>query len=243
MGLSSNIVWHQTSKEGLMGILQEQQIRFSYAKESVFSKDFSFAVPMISVCDLSLADTNEYLGKYGGYCIGLSKQWANGLGFTPVWYCAPNTTCLKTLRMYLDNSIIIKELFIKDYKLYYDFIYILSHIKDTEGPLPKKGYKNYRFYDERELRLVPSIEKLKDINQEPIILDLRNFKQSKSLLSLGVAFSFNDIKFIIVKDKKDIEEIRNLLITKFSDASIPIFTCDDIIKNVIGVNHNTKNSK
>lgn len=35
---------------------------------------------------------------------------------------------------------------------YQKIVYILSYIKQYEGPLPRRNYKKYRFYDERELR-------------------------------------------------------------------------------------------
>ena len=35
MGLSSNILWHQTTLDGLKGILNEQGFFYSYSLESV----------------------------------------------------------------------------------------------------------------------------------------------------------------------------------------------------------------
>lgn len=192
---------------------------------------------MVSLCDLPLSDINEYLGKYGGYCIGLTKQWANDRGFTPVWYCYPKAKCLEILRDYLSGGAILGAL-ASNSKVYYDFIHIFSYIKSFEDPLPSKGYKNYRFYDERELRLVPPVEELTEIGKDPITMSIPDTSTSKELLPMGVKFSLGDIKYIIVKDKKDIEEFRNLLITIFSDASIPIITCDEIVEDIIGVNHN-----
>lgn len=38
------------------------------------------------------------------------------------------------------------------------FLHLFSYMKNYEGVLSKKGYKIYRFYDEREFRIVPTID-------------------------------------------------------------------------------------
>lgn len=37
MGLSSNVLWHQTKKDGLMGILKAKKLYFSYSLENILS--------------------------------------------------------------------------------------------------------------------------------------------------------------------------------------------------------------
>lgn len=39
MGLSSNILWHQTTLDGLKGILNEQGFFYSYSLESILSRE------------------------------------------------------------------------------------------------------------------------------------------------------------------------------------------------------------
>ena len=41
MGLSSNILWHQTNKEALKKILKEKSFRFSYSLEHIESREFT----------------------------------------------------------------------------------------------------------------------------------------------------------------------------------------------------------
>lgn len=53
MGLSSNILWHQTGEEGFYAILKSKRLRYSYCLERIIP-EFRLepiAFPMISVSD------------------------------------------------------------------------------------------------------------------------------------------------------------------------------------------------
>ena len=64
MGLSSNILWHQTTLDGLKGILNEQGFFYSYSLESILSREsknnLNVAFPMVSLCDLPFSELNDY---------------------------------------------------------------------------------------------------------------------------------------------------------------------------------------
>lgn len=77
MGLSSNILWHQTQKDALKKILKQKCFRYSYSLEHVEAKNDTLecAFPMLSLCDIPFADIEDYLTKYGGNSIGLSREW------------------------------------------------------------------------------------------------------------------------------------------------------------------------
>ena len=79
MGLSSNILWHQTTLDGLKGILNEQGFFYSYSLESILSREsknnLNVAFPMVSLCDLPFSELNDYIKKYGGYLIGMKRTW------------------------------------------------------------------------------------------------------------------------------------------------------------------------
>lgn len=73
MGLSSNTLWHQTKKDGLKGIIRDKCLYLSYSVEDLTSLGYKskFAYPMVSVCDLPLSETGNYLKKYGDYYCGV----------------------------------------------------------------------------------------------------------------------------------------------------------------------------
>lgn len=77
MGLSSNVLWHQTKKDGLMGILKSRKLYYSYCIENIISssKMKGIVIPMVSLCDLPLAEFGAGKWAYGNYAIGLSRKW------------------------------------------------------------------------------------------------------------------------------------------------------------------------
>lgn len=102
MGLSSNVLWHQTKKDGLMGILKAKKLYFSYSLENIlsFRKIGGIAFPMISLCDLPLSEFTDSKWAYGDYAIGLSREWGEKNGFNPVCYCHANSDYKKRM-MYI----------------------------------------------------------------------------------------------------------------------------------------------
>lgn len=243
MGLSSNILWHQTSKAGLMAILKQQEFKYSYSKESVFSsvaKGLEIAVPMISMCDLPFSELTEYIGKYGNYMIGLDANWGKRKGFTPVWYCYPTSHILEFILKQIKN-------FGFDDPEYKDnsLIEILKYIKFVEAPLTGHNYKSYRFMDEREVRLCPTNEMLAGQGLEkynPLLVGSQydEFKANngnKALLNLSVDFDLSDVKYIVVKNKPNVEEFKKLLESKKEFHDIRIFSEQEIKEDFIGFSH------
>lgn len=84
MGLSSNILWHQTDKDGFKDILKSKCLTCSYCLEFFLDKQHKIGFPMISLSDIPIADIEEYLDQYGGYSFGFSRDWVIKSGFNPV---------------------------------------------------------------------------------------------------------------------------------------------------------------
>lgn len=247
MGLSSNILWHQTTADGLRGILKEKGFFYSYSLETISSTEIvvKAAFPMVSVCDFPLCEIGDYLKRYGGYSIGLTRDWGVKNGLSPVWYCEATSSVLK---MQLSRFKEVSKSYIVNNNARDDFnrfIHLFSYIKNYEGVLPNRGYKIYRFYDEREFRIVPTIDLLRKKSIKPFYTstDYQQYKdenKSSMIRSLKLPFEWEDIRFIIVDNNKNIDEMRSI-IEKMSgkkDLRINYFTNDQIKEDVIGTNHN-----
>jgi hypothetical protein len=236
MGLSSNILWHQTNEQGFYEILKSKKLRYSYCLERIVPefKLKPIAFPMISVSDYPLSEIGNNQWAYGNYCIGFKQNWGVKAGFSPVTYCSFGSRSLQVLNILLDDS--LKN----DIQSRFGAVmYLFAHMKFVQAPLvtKHKKFKNYRFYDEREWRVVPYITETDNSKLWPFY-DEEGYKVFKkenngtSLLDIGVDFQYDDIHYIIVEKEDDIHRTREIV-----GDRIHIFTKDEVMEDVIGVDH------
>jgi hypothetical protein len=225
MAISTNSVIHYTGKlENLKGIISSQVFKIKYCLESitVFSDlETNIAFPMVSFCDIPLSEVKNHLDSYGSYGIGLTKSWAKKSGLNPVLYLEKESFLTKHFgNQYvrvLKNSETEKE----NKELLYEHFAILSYCKNYEGKLihGKINTDSYRFYDEREWRYVIPSENLNGARQ---FIAGSNYLKDKEkcnaeLENCHLAFTFEDISYIIVDDENDIPEILNIINSTFED--------------------------
>ena len=222
-------------------ILKQKCFRYSYSLEHIESEMFTLelAFPMLSLCDIPFADIGEYLTKYGGNSIGLSREWGINHKITPVIYCEPTSNLLNCINDFIINN--------ANDNVFSFATKLLSHIKNHEGQLPKYNYRRYRFYDEHEMRIIPTSIELERMGQKPILkkeryndYKLSNNNSSLLLDELNVPFSYNDIRYFILRDDKSIAEIKDILSKEIDlrTTNISFFTISQIKEDFIGENHN-----
>lgn len=243
MGLSSNILWQQTDRKGLTGILKTKMLKYGYSRERIFEDQEKqlFAIPMVSMCDIPFSELNPYLGKYGNYSIGLTRKWGYKNHFNSVWYCRRSSSVYKMLSKALkdalanDNREVIKTVF-----------GLLCYMKFEEDSLIQKNYCKYRFMDEREFRFCPSFEALQEAGAS-MILDEEGYSKYKSenngssILQIGIPFDWSDVKYIIIKSGTSPETFKKLLNEEgCNNDQICIFTEDQVKEDFIGIDHDVK---
>lgn len=241
MGLSSNILWHQTTSPSLRKILKSRSFRCSYSLEevdSIIGKKLAF--PMISMCDLPISEFSEFQGKYGDYSIGLSHEWGVKKKFSPIWYYEPKSRVpqliLKIFEKALNNH---NESILS-------LMGILSYMKKIEGPLQKHNYSLYRFYDEREVRYVPSFKYLASGGDRPILTaeeydEYKTAHKGNASINVFIRFEWSDIRYIIVKEDKQIGPmIEYLEKLGCNNKTISVFSSKQIFQDFIGYKHNVK---
>lgn len=241
MGLSSNVLWHMTKKDAFFSILKSKQLRYSYSLEKAFPlKDMKgVAFPMISMSDLPFSEIATTKWTYGDYAIGLSREWGVKKGFSPVWYCNVGS------RVWMQLNKLVFEAGTNDDQGYFGIgMYLMSNVKFVQAPLisPKRKFKNYRFYDEREYRLVPYITETGK-ERIPLFILEEQYEQFKkingsSMLDFGVDFEYSDIKYLIVKSKSNVEEVKRILSNDGSSSNILIVTKKDVMEDFVGIEHN-----
>lgn len=220
MALSTDSIIHYTdSFEKLTSIIKDG-FKIKYCTETLLTKtnnSSTSAHPMISFCDIPLSDSHRHFGLYGFYGIGLSKNWAKQMGINPVLYIEEQSNIGESIKNAFNAFKTIEGANAEDVKEM--IIQTKCFTKNYCGPL-KRGdinTKDYKFYDEREWRFVPT---RKDIGNKSRSIGLAKFKADKEkynndLSSFLFKFSIQDISYIIVKKTEEIPEVIEFLRNTF----------------------------
>ena len=188
---------------------------------------------MISLCDLPLSEFASNNWTYGDFAIGLSRDWGIRNGVNPVCYCHKNSFFLNRLLGCFEMQ--------PQLKVVNRILNCCAYLKYVQGPLTtsNKKYKNYRFYDEREVRIVfdSQIEGGKFmLNKEEY--ELYKKDHGNSLINKFLDFGVADIMYIVTNSTKNLHEARKILSRNNEIGHIVFLTKKQILEDVIGANHN-----
>jgi hypothetical protein len=259
MGLSSSTLLHQTSYSGLTGIIRDKGFKVLYSLEEIKSPSpfpFKYAFPMISFSDIPFSELSSHLYKYGGFSIGIKREWIIRNKFSPVCYFSSFSELLRNIierLVYYQTKLANRETISADEGRDYELIIrLLSYIKNYEGALKlkkkNKQYSNYRFSDEREWRFVPSIAELQNDVTNLILPETEYQHKDTYINKIGnptIPITINDIKYIIVDQEHQIEDLRNKMVNSFSPASheinkINFFTAKQCENDFLGLAHDVE---
>lgn len=222
--LSSSTLFHFTKdfdtlklilKNGFCPRYSLEDLRiFDYYNLNNKNDQLSVGIPMVCYCDIPLSKIKNHLSWYGGYGIGMEKDWGLQNKVTPV--------------MYFDNrfrqsasALNLKQSIDQVYEDEVDEkgLLVMERVRKRLSPLDRlslffKPYEGYfehngrvetrkRFYDEREWRYVPDVT---DTNIPQLILNGDNYESQRIVNNdLLKRFSLeivpDQIRYIIVQDK------------------------------------------
>lgn len=244
MGLSPSILFHFTSKEGLLGILADN-FKLKYCLEEISHKEkpVQIAIPMVSFCDIKISEISDHILKYGQYGIGLEKSWATAKGLNPVIYLNSTSNFCNNI---IDTIRKINKIDTIDNQDKYQLSNILRYAKIYEGELERRGEKipNYRFADEREWRYVPDMKdnpKFKHwLTKSEYDTTAKRELANQKLFEERLFFSPNNILYLIVKDESEINELIQIIRNEKGDnftmhevdrLTTRILTCERILND------------
>jgi len=234
MAVSSNTLFHFTdSIENLKGILNEG-FRVNYCRET-FSLNSNFPkvsnfwkvyVPMVSFCDIPLSEIRPHVEKYKAVCgIGLSKEWGLRQGLNPVLYTQKDSLLTEhIIDFYFHNF----EQFSTDFgnasssEMYRKFWYILCHTKNYKGVIRHNGIETENLpYNEKEWRYVPTDAQLLNagINHDLILPTPAETEMRRKVREIKLTFEPEDIKYILLADKRMAKEMFVFLHNKFGSKA------------------------
>jgi hypothetical protein len=219
-GLSPDTLFHFTgSFSNLLSIL-EKDFYPRYCYEDIIGK----ASPMVCFCDILLSQVKTHINTYGPYGLGMSKDWAYGKKLNPVLYVTKTSQLFKDIsNIEKGYSVIAEQMMDKKLKSEDDELLhsiseswrsclsIFQYLKPYSGPLYRHGRvvkQDIRFYDEKEWRYIPNIKRhgrlaLKKEEYD----DNAKLKAENTILQrkeFVLSFTPDDIKYVIVKNDKDI---------------------------------------
>lgn len=222
MAISTNSIIHYTNSIDILKAILKEGFKLKYCQEILELNDgrSNAAHPMISFCDIPLSESIKHFEAYGHFGIGLTKDWAVKNGINPVLYIDKSSLIAESIYELIKARREAKSNLTSQQKAL--VLKIKSYAKNYSGDLTRnaKTIKDYRFYDEREWRLVPS----KDIlGTTSFSIDGTSYKASKDshnakLETIRIKFIHSDISYIIVEKTNQIPEIIKSLREFFSDT-------------------------
>lgn len=184
---------------------------------SKYGNDYYIAYPIVCFCDIPLSRVDEHVNFYGNYGIGVTRQWAEANGLSPVLYLRENSFQHEALKQLCGKN--LDSPFYQGSDIHINTL--IANVKPTEGTmLIGDNFVKKEFYQENEWRFSISgdIEKIgvrswisKKEFEDSIFLESENTK-TKAQNSLKI--SPNDIKYLFVKSDSDIPLLVNFIQTE-----------------------------
>ncbi len=221
MAISTNSIIHYTDSLDTIKSILTEGFRIRYCAEILLMGEGQSraAHPMISFCDIPLSDSRQHFDAYGKYGIGLTKKWAISNGVNPVLYIDKNSLFADSIYELIKER--RKEESNLSLKQKREILQIKSYAKNYSGTLTRKAkrIRNYRFYDEREWRLIPHSKTLGTTKISISLIEYRKDKDkyNKKLKNSRITFEPTDISYIIVDSTSEISEIINYLRNQYSN--------------------------
>lgn len=202
----ANSLFHFTRKlETVTNILTSQSFRASYNIEDVsdfFPNERYVGIPMICFCDIPLKFISEHARRYGMYGIGLTKEWGILKKVNPILYrtspqvnefftAAISATNFSTT----DSNALYSQAVIKD-----KILRLSNYSKSYE----LDGTSNYV---DREWRYVPASAEIPFLKSKAKSVRKDINRKYFSHLPDYLPFGWDDLKYIIVPEKKDVDKL------------------------------------
>ncbi|MBI1910369.1 MAG: hypothetical protein HYS21_00020 [Deltaproteobacteria bacterium] len=210
--ISSDTLFHFTgSAEDLINIFRNEfypRYSLETVRELANGKKVDIAVPMVCFCDIPLSKIKNHLSTYGYYGIGMSKEWAKKVKLNPVLYLRSGSDLEKYLKILLIDLVKKDKMEKEIGAALKAATNLLGYIKLYEGDFLRNDtvIKNVKFYNEREWRYVPEMpgEELPFLLREEFENPVTRAQENVKLQSTKLSFEPKDIKYVIVKEEKEI---------------------------------------
>lgn len=169
---SANELFHFTNKYDYIKSILNDKFKPFFCVEDISymykeGKNMTLAYPMVCFCDIPLKRIAVHRKNYGDYGIGLRKEWGIRNLFTIVNYSFPESLKSVSLRLLIDYYSEMDENINEELRSKFknSLNLLLMTSKPYEGKAFNKADRTWsenkvRFYNEREWRYIPRVDKL-----------------------------------------------------------------------------------
>lgn len=204
--ISSQTLFHFTSSynviEKILNPSSGRRIsgfKFSKIYEKIAGTKLAYFVDSISFCDIPLSMVKNHVNWYGAYAIGIKRSALKTLGASPVFYShsktdrIPHNSNSNSLDFFKSSPWFTSRL-----KQVYG-----KQVFENDGEL---YFKNRKFYNEREWRIVGDFDKIEIITykNEMELIQYRKKIASNNLPNIEV--NIDDIEYIILEKSDDLKK-------------------------------------
>jgi len=206
--LSSETLFHLTGKLDILKLILQNGFQARYIYEKLPGRKIAYLTKTVCFCDIPLGAIKEHINWYGEYGIGINRPKARENGCTPVFYMHSKTpdfpagSSQKTIEWF-DS---------------FKFTKCLKQVRGQQIFLDNSTGRTYfkwkTFYNEKEWRYFPAASKTEIIKYE-VETDLDMKKDEKNIIPTSTLPYFKImpewIEYILIKDSKDLPEIKKIL--------------------------------
>jgi hypothetical protein len=217
--IASSLFHFTRRRSTIKKILHGFSFRASYSIENV--REFGFekpylGIPMVCFCDIPLKFIRQHSRKYGGYGIGLTKEWAIKKKINPLHYLVKSSLVARSIKEMRDS---LKEsTFVASGESVYEIQRRMPAITNVQDGIVRlaaftKVYeeKEVTFYSEREWRFVPEARQFSfNATRHKAVSDRLNRDYHSSDPDY-LGFAVDDINHIIVPSAKAIIDVVEMI--------------------------------
>ena len=178
------------------------------------------AYPMVCFCDINIHRLEDHLSTYGNYGIAFSKKWGIHHGVQPIQYVNRSSIlCNEFSKAFATATQVQEDIPVNDYLLAH-----MCYLKPISGPMLRNGVTIQKnFTDEREWRFVPNLHQI-DLPQAVTDDYMSTIKVLNETISdndcCWLKFSLSVIKYIILRNDADFEEICHIIEETTDDYTV-----------------------
>lgn len=190
----------------------------------------SIAFPMVCFCDIHLNRLVPHMKNYGRYGIGLNKTWGIQNGIQPIHYINTASVLRSDFSLVFHKALNLTSEELASTSTYNNYLLTnLLFMKPLNGKMMRDGvYLEKNFHDEREWRFVPNLNiaatELPFVIPQEQLNPKAYYSYSEGIATRSefwINFEYKDIKYLVVEDENDREDIINFIISEPQiDASI-----------------------